>query len=149
MNRQPSRPSTSADARAAAIAAGGKPFSFSSSVIISSQALVESRTFSENFVVTSAKAHVDFLEPGFARRIQLRAMPLERVDGLGEKPPHRARKRTSLIGGGVALDRLPQTFIQRKTGIKRAGFGLNGVIARRAAAGVVATLSRCRTTLIA
>ena len=72
--------------------------------------------------------HVDFLKPGFARGIQLRAMTLEGIDGFGEKALHGPRQRMGLVRGGIALNRLPQILVQRDAGIERADFRLHRVI---------------------
>ena len=52
--------------------------------MISSQALVESRTFSENFVVTSASSTSISFSRAFAGGIEVRAVAFEGVDGLGQ-----------------------------------------------------------------
>ena len=76
-----------------------------------SQALVESRTFSENFVVTSARATSISLRRALpAGRVG--SMAFEGIDSFGEIALHRAGERARLGGGGVAFDRLPQSFVE-------------------------------------
>ena len=74
--------------------------------------------------------HVDFLEPRLARRIELRAVPLEGVHGLGEEPLHRSRQRPRLPRRRVPLDRVPQSLIQGQARIERAHLGLHGIKSR-------------------
>ena len=70
---------------------------------------------------------VDFLEPGFAFRRQVRTVALERIDGLGEVAFHRAGQRPGLSGYGIALDRLPQTLIERQAGVECTHLGLDRI----------------------
>ena len=53
---------------------------------------------------------------------------LKDVDGLGEIAVHGAGERVGFLGGGVALDGVPQCFIQDEAGIERADLGLDGVV---------------------
>ena len=127
VKRQPSRPLRAALARADASAVGGRPATSASSAITSSKALVESRTFSENLVVSwvsSTSSSSSRFLPAASRS----APCLRNVSTvLWRKRRRSPASSRAFPGRGVRLDALPQPRMQRNPRIECADLRLHGI----------------------
>jgi len=72
--------------------------------------------------------HVDLLEAFLAGGVQVGAVAAEIVDGLLQEASPDPRERPRLTGGGIALDIVPQTGIERDAGVEGAHRRLHRIV---------------------
>ncbi len=119
--------STSALCRAASIALGGRPASFASSVITSSNALVESRTFSENFVVSFVSSTSISASRFLPRRSSSAPWRRNESSVFVRKRSFGSAQQLRLRRCRIRLQLVPQPLVQRNLRIECAGFGLHRI----------------------